>query len=74
MDQVAPVEILERVGINNFDINYIAKRVYIGKEDMRKLLSGWDGDFVPVTVLRGGFAYTTEVDVNHGIPRHKPWS
>lgn len=73
MDQVAPIESLEHAGIDNYNINYAAKKIYLSKEDMLRLFSDHEGDFIPVTVLRGGWIYTTEEDLNYGSPRHKPW-
>jgi hypothetical protein len=69
----SPNEILERVGISTFNINYAKKVVHnISKKDMLKLIADWDdGSFIPVTIARDGWIYTTEEDFDYGALKAK---
>lgn len=67
---VVPSEILERAGIDEYNINYAKKVVHLTKKDLLRLLGEWDESFfVPVAVSLDGWTYTAEVNFDYLAPR-----
>jgi hypothetical protein len=57
---MSPDRLLEKSGVDRYAINYDKKIVRLDKKDMLKLIADWDdGFFIPVTVVKNGWMYTT---------------